>query len=109
MQTRTRAATVDHACARWRDESASRAVGGVLTALTQCVLAECAGFIADVATCRATYPIGDPNRDSCVDNAQLLNFQCRDQCRETVQLHPSLKACRTDFKADIQACPAPAN
>lgn len=98
---------VDHACADLAREERESCVGGVLTALAQCVQAECAGFVADVATCRATYPVGDPNRDACVDNAQLLNFQCRDQCRETVQLHPTLKACRTDFKADIKACPAP--
>lgn len=98
---------VDHDCAEAAREERESCVGGVLTALAQCVQAECAGFRADIETCRATYPVGDPSRDSCVDNAQLLNFQCRDQCRENVQLHPSLKACRTDFRAAIKACPAP--
>lgn len=96
---------VDHACADAARDERESCVDGVLAALAQCVAAECAGYAVDIATCRATYPVGDPQRDSCVDNAQLLAFQCRDQCRESVQLHPSLKGCRTDFKAAIKACP----
>ena len=96
---------VDHACADAAREERESCVGAVLTALGQCVATECAGFAADIATCRATYPVGDPNRDACIDNAQLLNFQCRDQCRESVQLHPGLKACRTEFRTAIKACP----
>lgn len=79
----------------------------MLTALAQCVVSECAGFEAQVETCREIYRYGDPQRDACIDNAPLLNFQCRDACRDTVQLHPSLKECRVEFRNAIKACPAP--
>jgi len=100
---------IDHDCADAARADRESCVGGVLTALAQCVQTECAGFRADIETCRQTFPVGDPKRDACVDNAQLLNFQCRDQCRESVQLFSSLKTCRTDFRAALKACPAPAN
>ncbi len=98
---------LDHECVEAAREVRESCVGAVLTALAQCVASECAAFKAQIQACRETYPFGDPQRDPCIDNAQLLNFQCRDACRESVQLHPSLKQCRVEFRAAIKACPAP--
>ena len=99
---------LDHDCAEAAREQRGSCVGAVLTALAQCVTSECAGFKAQVQTCRETYALGDPQRDACIDNAQLLNFQCRDACRESVQLRASLKECRLEFRTAIKACAAPA-
>ena len=98
---------IDHDCAEAAREARESCVGAVLTALVQCVTTDCADFRAQVQTCKETYPVGDPQRDACIDNAQLLNFQCRDACRESVQLHPALKQCRDEFRTAIAACPAP--
>src|SRR5262249_25126501 len=57
---------------------------------------------AAVANCRALYPIG-PDRDTCIDDAQVDGFQCRDQAREANR--PELVACRADFRTCATACP----
>ncbi len=98
---------IDHACGDAARDVREACVGGVLLAQAQCVESECAPYRADIESCREQYPVGSPDRDTCVDNAQLLNFQCRDRCRESVQLARTLKACALEFRADIKACPAP--
>lgn len=50
-------------------------------------------------------PVGDPNRDSCVDQVQVIAFECRDQAREDAR--PGLHQCRLDFRGCVTACPAP--
>src|SRR5262249_44965784 len=57
---------------------------------------------ADVATCRALYPIGT-DRATCIDDAQIAGFQCRDQAREDNR--PALVACRSQFRMCATACP----
>src|SRR5262245_37124593 len=46
---------------------------------------------SEITNCRSLYGAGTPERDTCIDNAQLAGFQCRDQARE-------------DFKALLTAC-----
>jgi hypothetical protein len=58
---------------------------------------------AEIANCKALFGPDTPERDQCIDNAQLKAFQCRDQVRE--DLGPALKACRAGFKACVAACP----
>jgi hypothetical protein len=98
---------IDHDCAEAAREQREACVGAVLTALAQCVASECAGYTAQIEQCRATYPLGSAERDACIDNAQLLRFQCRDACRESVELRPSLRECRVEFRDAIRACPKP--
>ena len=56
-------------------------------------------------------PPGDPNRDACVDAAQVVAFLCRDNCREQwradTNIQTGLHFCRKQFKQCIQACPPP--
>lgn len=59
-----------------------------------------------VAVCRATTADDSPERDACVDAAQLANFQCRDTAREAAR--PSFAVCRAEFPLCVQACPPPA-
>ncbi len=56
-----------------------------------------------IANCKQLYGAGTPERDQCIDNAQLAGFQCRDQAREDSKA--ALKACVTGFKACRNACP----
>ena len=54
-------------------------------------------------TCRQNHEDG-PDRDQCIDQAQLVAFQCRDQARETAQ--DALLQCRKAFRACTKGCPA---
>jgi hypothetical protein len=51
--------------------------------------------------CRIDNPPG-PDRDSCIDAAQLTAFSCRDTAREAA--HPGIKLCRDAFRACAQVC-----
>ncbi len=59
-----------------------------------------------VDNCKALYGEGTPERDQCIDNAQVVAFQCRDQAREDA--HPGLNECRAQFRQCAEACPPPA-
>lgn len=98
---------VDHDCADTARTARQQCVTDVLTQLSQCVTDTCGIFVQGIADCRAAHAVGTPERDACVDGQQLLLFQCRDNCRESVKVWASLKTCRQEFKTDIKACPAP--
>jgi hypothetical protein len=61
---------------------------------------------AGKAQCRTDHPAGSPERDACIDQVQVIGFQCRDSARE--QAKPALKQCRRDFLVCAVAC-APAS
>ena len=48
-------------------------------------------------------PPGSAELDHCIDQAQVVAFQCRDQARENAK--PALKQCRKDFRDCAKACP----
>ncbi len=98
---------VDHDCADTARDARHQCVSDVLTELSQCVTTNCAVFVQGIADCREAHEVGTPERDACVDGQQLLLFQCRDSCRESVKVWASLKTCRQEFMADIKACTAP--
>jgi len=58
-----------------------------------------------IEVCRSLYPADTPERDACIDQAQLAAFACRDAAREEAK--PGLRVCRDDFVACAQACPPP--
>ncbi|MFN8542747.1 MAG: hypothetical protein U0807_00835 [Candidatus Binatia bacterium] len=53
---------------------------------------------AGVQTCKNTFPVG-PDRDACIDQVQVIAFQCRDQAREDAR--PGFEACREAFHACV--------
>ena len=98
---------VNHDCADTARDARQQCASDVLTELSQCVTTNCAVFVQGIADCRAAHPVGTPERDACVDGQQLLLFQCRDTCRESVHVFAGLKTCRDEFKADLKACQTP--
>jgi hypothetical protein len=59
---------------------------------------------AAIANCKSLYAEGDPNRDTCITNAQVDAFECRDQARENAR--PQFQACRDAFQTCAENCPA---
>ncbi|TMA59337.1 MAG: hypothetical protein E6J75_03450 [Deltaproteobacteria bacterium] len=55
--------------------------------------------------CRDQHPAGSDDRDRCIDQAQVVAFQCRDTARE--QFGPALKQCRRDFRVCARGCGPP--
>jgi hypothetical protein len=58
---------------------------------------------AAIGICQQLYAAGTPERDQCVDNAQVDAFRCRDQANENAR--PGLQSCRADFQACAESCP----
>jgi hypothetical protein len=73
---------------------------GLDAAITQCndTLA------AAKAQCRADYSAGSNQRDACIDQAQVVAFQCRSSERKAARR--PLVQCRRGFRACARACPA---
>jgi len=69
-------------------------------------------FDAAKQACGAPCQPSDAQCTGCVDNAQVVAFECRDTCRESWRTNPivvsMLQSCQSSFKACIQKCP-PAN
>lgn len=57
------------------------------------------------ATCRDQNPPDSTALDQCIDQAQVVGFQCRDAAREAAR--PALEACRVAFRDCARACPPP--
>lgn len=96
---------VDHDCADACRAGRQGCFDGPLSALQTCI-AGCKSTLDQVkADCRTQFPDPeDPQRDACIDAAQVVAFQCRDACREALD-RDALKACRIGFRACIRACP----
>ncbi len=96
----------DHACAEGcradRAECRRPTLEQLQTAIDDCN----ATRDAAIANCRSLYGEGTPERDQCIDNAQVAAFECRDQANEDAR--PGLKACRHQFRQCVEACPPPA-
>ncbi len=68
-------------------------------------LAVCNATLAGArATCRSLYADGTPERDACIDQAQVVAFTCRRAARQVAK--PLLKVCRSAFKLCVRTnCP----
>jgi hypothetical protein len=98
---------LNHDCATQAREDRQACVSEVTDALRQCIADSCGHCDGDISQCKRDFPKGSPERDACIDQVQVDRFKCRDTCRESVELFKSLKACRDEFKADINACKLP--
>jgi hypothetical protein len=96
---------VDHDCADACREGFETCVEPFLTKLAT-DKADCLATLeAAKVTCRGLYGAGTQERDTCIDQAQLVTFACRDLARENVA--SGLIACRDAFRTCIKACPPP--
>jgi hypothetical protein len=93
----------DHVCVEGCRADRDVCLGPKLDALVAAYAACNATRDGDVQNCKNLYGAGTPERDTCIDNAQLAAFQCRDQAREDAR--PGLDQCRADFQACAQGCP----
>lgn len=108
---------VDPACGIPCLEAKRECVDVAKQPLTTCVEGCQAALRATKDTCRTvTCPPPDSAEreaclDACIDPAQVTAFVCRDQCREDFRRNQTaqdtLKACKTGFKACIEACAPP--
>jgi hypothetical protein len=64
-----------------------------------------ASFEEDRQECRATTLPDTPERDACIDAAQVTAFRCRDAAREIAR--PLLRSCRRAFGGCARACALP--
>ena len=93
----------DHACmevCRAQREECRLATG------LDAAIAACNQTLYDAKEgCRNDNPEGSPERDQCIDQAQVVAFQCRDAAREAAR--PALKSCRASFRTCAKSCPPP--
>jgi len=86
----------DHACVELcrdaRDVCLQPVIAQLVSAITLCK----ATRDVEVQNCRDLYAEGTPERDTCIDNAQVVAFQCRDQAREDAR--PGIDACQQAFR-----------
>ncbi len=75
----------------------------IVTALEQCV-DSCRD---QVNAARAACPKRGRGRDFCMDRANIHAFLCRDECRDDLQVHEGLKACRQGFNGCMRGCGIP--
>jgi hypothetical protein len=99
---------VDHDCMESCRAGRVTCVTPIYTALKTCIDGCRAALDTAKADCRAWYTEGTPERDTCIDQAQVLAFSCRDGCWESRD-KPALTACRKAFLSCRNACPPAAN
>src|SRR5262245_14508798 len=93
----------DHACVE-----VCRAQRGVCVEATgiEAALEACnATTRAAKVTCRDQNPPDSKELDQCIDQAQVVGFQCRDGAREAAL--PALEECRDAFGGCARVCPPP--
>lgn len=94
---------IDHDCADACRAGHQTCVEPPLTALAACKAACNATLAGEKQNCRDLYEPETPERDQCIDAAQVIAFQCRDTCREGVRAE--IRLCRQVLRACARACP----
>jgi hypothetical protein len=95
----------DHACVEVCRAERTECRAPILAVLDAALAACTTDRQATVDTCRTLYAADTPERDACIDQAQLEAFACRDAAREIAK--PDLRVCREAFVGCAQACPPP--
>lgn len=93
-----------HSCVEGCRDARSSCDQPVRDQLDAAVTACKAARDAAVTTCKQLYADGTPERDQCIDNAQVVAFVCRDDAHEAAQ--PGFRACQQAFVQCVTACPA---
>jgi hypothetical protein len=100
---------VNHTCAEQARQDRQTCVQGVLTSLQQCIAQNCATPqpAPQGATGHWEGQGGDGQGECNGDDDGFDNFQCREQCRQSVDVLDGLKACRDAFRTAIAQCALP--
>jgi len=93
----------DHACVEQCRADRQTCEQPTLDRLNSDIAACNARRDSDIQNCKDLYADGTPERDQCIDNAQVTGFECRDQARENAR--PGLQTCREHFRDCVRACP----
>ncbi len=96
----------DHECAEACRAGRDACLAAILLDLEACIGPCNEAKRADKEVCRSLYERDTVERDRCIDAAQLVAFQCRDECRENVEVGPRTRLCRDVNKACLKACPS---
>jgi len=99
---------VEHSCMDACRAGRDLCVAPIYAALQACIDGCKATLESAKTDCRAMYGDGTPERDQCIDLAQLTAFSCRDTCWENRD-KAALKTCRNLFLSCRKACPPAAN
>jgi len=94
-------------CAEAAREARQTCVQSVFTSLQQCIAENCA-TPQPTPHWRGQGDDGEGDgQGECDGDGGLGNFQCREQCRQTVDVMGGLTACRDAFRTAISQCPVP--
>lgn len=103
---------IDHDCAdrcRADLDTCLEAPTGPITLYETCRLNCREDLVTEKARCREMHPPGTPERDQCIDRAEVTAFACRDTCRDTYRegVRDQVRLCRLAFRTCILQCPPP--
>jgi len=93
----------DHVCVEACRATRGECRAPILVVFEDAILACADARQTAIDNCRALYEPNTPQRDECVDQAQLDAFRCRDDAREAAR--PGLTDCRDAFRTCAEACP----
>lgn len=101
--TRDLCRNIDPECAAGCRAAKAECREVVVSALESCY-GECR---AQLERDRAACPRRGRGRDFCVDQAQIRNFLCKDECRESLRVRAALGECQDSFRACMNECGIP--
>jgi hypothetical protein len=96
---------INHACAEACREGFDTCIENPSDALDDCKAVCMSNLNVAKQQCRVNFGAGTGALDTCIDQAQIGAFICRDECRESIHLAAVLKQCRKAERACIKACP----
>jgi len=102
---------VNHTCAEQARQDRQTCVQGVLQSLQQCITTNCTMPQPQPQAAQGHWQGqggsggGDGQGECNGDDDGFENFQCKEQCRQTVDVLAGLKACRDAFRTAISQCP----
>ena len=99
QQAKDSCRNIDHVCAEDCRALYDACIVEPLSDLAECKLPCNTSLVSAATICRTEFSRGTHERDMCIDQAQIVAFACKDNCRE--QFQPALTLCRKAFKECI--------
>jgi hypothetical protein len=96
---------IDHACAEACRAGFDTCIGNPFNVLDVCKAVCMSELDTTRQQCRLNFAAGTAALDTCIDQAQIDAFVCRDDCRESIHIAGVLKQCHKAERACMKACP----